>query len=211
MFNFIKQYRLKSEISSFAKLVLISKGGFSDKEAMKLSSEAMLIAWGSYYQLLSGVIYKKPNVFSCSLLIISTAINISKDKKEILRLSACFNYLIDELNTNNMLFDFNEVDDRIIEKSMLAYANLNDKLKEIESIEQRAVDEAISVKKRRENNQSNVPVNWGSYSHMFNGKLGYSKIYNGCEICGYDTGQKIGDYFICTNCKAKYESNRSRI
>ncbi|HFG2018800.1 TPA: hypothetical protein ACGF6W_003740, partial [Vibrio cholerae] len=60
MFNFIKQYRLKSEISSFAKLVLISKGGFNDKEAMKLSSEAMLIAWGSYYQLLSGVIYKKP-------------------------------------------------------------------------------------------------------------------------------------------------------
>ncbi|EGQ9099365.1 MULTISPECIES: hypothetical protein [Vibrio] len=209
MFSSFKNLKVKSEVSSLAKSVLVSVGEFSDKFAIKLSSKMTDLVWEQHYQLVSGKVYKQPNKFSCAMLVVSTSVLESVDHHETLILARCYESLTKELEVNGELFDFNEVDERIIEKSLFNFASSEAKLQIAHNVLQQAITaQQEAERKKKESSERNKSTDWSALAHLFEGKVGFSKQFQPCKVCGSSTGQTLGEYFICNRCKSDFELRR---
>lgn len=46
---------------------------------------------------------------------------------------------------------------------------------------------------------------WSAHAHMYEGKVGFSKQFEPCEVCGHNTGQTLNGHFVCNRCKSDFE------
>ena len=206
VFSWFKNFKVKSEVSSLVNSVLVSVGDFSDKLAIKFSSKMTDLVWEEHYQLVSGKVYKQPNKFSCAMLVVSTCVLESVDHHETLILARCYESLVRELEVNGELFDFNEVDKRIIEKSLANFASSETKLQSTHNALQQAITaQQEAERKKKESSERQKSTDWSAHAHLFEGKLGFSKQFQPCSVCGSSTGQTLGVSFICNRCKSDFE------
>lgn len=206
MFSLLKNLKVKSEVSSLVKGVLVSVGEFSDKFSVKLSSQMTDAVWEQHEQLVSGKVYKQPNKFSCAMLVLSSSVLESLDHQKTIVLARCYESLAKELEVNGELFDFNEVDERIIEKSLLNFASSEAKLQNAYNALEQAMAKQLETERKKENvSQKHKSIDWPSHAHFFEGKVGFSKQFQPCSVCGNNTGQTLGKYFICNRCKSDFE------
>lgn len=206
MFSWFKNFRVKSEVSSLVNSVLISAGDYSGKLAIKFSSKMTDVVWEQHYQLVSGKVYKQPNKFSCAMLVVSTGVLESVDHHETLILARCHESLARDLEVNGELFDFNEVDERIIEKSFANFASSEAKVQSAHNALQHAITEQQEAeRKKKEFSERHKSTDWSAHAHLFEGKLGFSKQFQPCRVCGSSTGQTLGVNFICNRCKSDFE------
>jgi hypothetical protein len=209
VFSWFKNFKVKSEVSSLVKSVLVSVGDFSDKLAIKFSSKMTDVVWEQHYQLVSGKVYKQPNKFSCAMLVVSTCVLESVDHHETLILARCYESLAKELEVNGELFDFNEVDERIIEKSLANFASSEAKLQNAHNALQQAITaQQEAERKKKEFSERHKSTDWSAHAHLFKGKVGFSKQFQPCSVCGNGTGQTLGVNFICNRCKSDFELSR---
>lgn len=209
MFGSFKNLKVKSEVSSLVKNVLVSVGEFGDKFAVKLSLKMTDVVWEQHYQLVSGKVYKQPNKFSCAMLVVSTSVLESLDHQETLVLARCYESLAKELEVNGELFDFNEVDERIIEKSLLNFASSEAKLRNAHNaLEQAMVIQLEAEHEKRKFSEKHKSIDWSAHTHLFEGKVGFSKEFQPCSVCGHNTGQTLGKDYICNRCKSEFELSR---
>lgn len=206
MFGSFKNARIKSEVNTLVNNILISEGGLDKKSSLTSVKDMINLVWVEYHKLVSGKIYKQPNKFSCSMLVISVAAAHAEDNFEIILLARCFESLLSELEENYGLFEFNEVDEKIIENATHMFKYTQGRLANvIHEIEQSQLQRVKQESAEHESERSNPRTKWKELSHLLTGSVGFNKQFQNCKVCSMKTGQTISENFICSKCKSEIE------
>lgn len=232
MFRKFNEVKSKTELIKYLENILSSMHVFSNETVGKVSCSLISSVWQDYYNLVSGSVFKEPNKFSVSFLAVVNSLKYTTSAAELIKVDYCVLKMKNEISSNYALFDFNEVDERIIEQAFLIHDDSKERIEFAKTEYQKRLDSIERIKNEtemkyqaerqelisKENDRkaelqkkvnviisSNKKSDWFACQDLFTGEKGFSKNFSNCIICNNKTGQTIGGNFVCSRCLSKFE------